>query len=376
MTWRFYWMFTLFFLSIAACNSSRISGSPEEKNILEKIKRYGKNPADSILKKDIEDLYIIANNQHEARISSINAIEDFSRFDKLLVEYNNAQKINDLIRLSPAGNFINTKNYFTVIESVKADAADYLYEKGISYMQYDDRESLKKAWNNFRRIKNYRTAFRDSDEKIKETFKLATVNVVVKPLQYRQSLRNISATDFLLLQIPDRLAADIGSPKRSGIPANFYTDNTIDNVGSGQYWELNMTWEPYQVSPASVSKYSRKVSKQIQKGVDSLGHPLYETVNAVIHIERKNYTISGGIKYDLTDGQSKNELSNGFIQSTFSRYFERAKYTGDSRALNVEDWNLINSTKFNYSNNFEVEEELYKRIYPELLVRIRNEVDW
>jgi hypothetical protein len=369
-------MCTLFFLSIAACNSSRISVSPEEKNILEKIKKYRKNPADSILKKDIEDLYIIANNQHEARISSINAIEDFSRFDRLLVEYNNAQKINDFFRLSPAGNFINTKNYFTEIESVKTDAADFLYEKGISFMQYDDRESLKKAWNYFRRIKNYRIAFRDTDEKIKEAFNLATVNVVVKPVQYRQSVGNIRSTDFLLSQIPDRLAADIGSPKRSGIPANFYTVNTIYNVGSGQYWELNMTWEPYDVSPASVSKYSRKVSKQIKKGVDSLGHQLYETVNAVIHIERKNYSISGGIKYDLTERQNKNHVSNGYIQSTFSKYFERAKYTGDSRALSVDDWNMINNTKFNYSNVLEAEEELYKRIYPELVARIKNEVDW
>jgi hypothetical protein len=369
-------MFLLFCILIAACNSSRISGSTEEKNILEKIKKYRKNPADSILQREIEGLYIIANTQHEERLKAIRSISDFSRFDRLLAEYNKAQKINEQIRLSPAGNFIDTKNYFAEIESVKADAAEYLYNEGLTNMQYNDRESLKKAWHSFKKIRNYRNGYKDADARIKEAFEMATVNVIIKPVHYNQTLINSRAFGFLLHQLPDKLAGDIGVPKYSGIPAKFYTDNSISAAALENYWELDMDWKPYAVTPASVSKYSRKVSKQIKNGVDSSGHQLYETVTAVIHIERKNYTISGGIKYDFTDGKSKNQLSNGFIQSTFSRYFERAKYTGDSRALGVDDWNLINNTKFNYTNNFEMEEELYKRIYPELLVRIRNEVDW
>jgi hypothetical protein len=370
---RIYWVSLLFFISIAACNSSRINGSPEEKSIQEKIRKYRKNPADSGLQKEIEDLYIIAGNQHVERVKAILSIADFSRFDRLLDEYNNAQKINDLIRLSPAANFINTKNYFIEIESVKADAAAYLYEEGIRNMQYSDRAYLKKAWRNFSRIKNYQSGFRDSDLKIKEVYDLATVNVVISPLQYHQPYRNISSSGFLLSQLPEELAMAIGSPRYSGIPARFFTDkNTTEPLQ--QYWELDLSWEPYQVRPSGVSKHMKNVSQQIKKGVDSLGHQLYETVNAVIHIERKNYTMSGGIKYQLIDGQSEKLLSNGAVSATFTRHFERAKYTGDSRALRTEDWNLINNSKFNYQND--IEEELYKRIYPELVVRIKNEVDW
>ena len=107
-----------------------------------------------------------------------------------------------------------------------------------------------------------------------------------------------------------------------------------------------------------------------------MGNQLYKKVEAVIHIERKEYNISGSINYDMIDGQSFRQIHSGTVTSGFSKFIERAKYTGDSRALDVEDWNLINNTKYNYSNDVEVEEELYRRIYPELLRRIKYDVDW
>ena len=167
---------------VMACNSSRMNGNTEGKYIEQRIRKFRKNPSDENLRREIEELYVVAVNQHEARLKAIQSTYDFSRFDRLISEYNEMQRVSDLIRLSPAGSFINTKNYFSEIESVKVTAAEYLYDEALKSMTLNDRTQLKNAWRNFNRISKYVSSFRDADIKIKEVFDRATLEIVVKPV--------------------------------------------------------------------------------------------------------------------------------------------------------------------------------------------------
>ncbi len=361
---------------IGACNSSKINNNTEEKIINQKLKKLKRNPLDLELKREIEELYFLAVNQHQSRLDAIESITDFSRYDRIIREYGNMQKLNDLIRFSSAGNFLLPSNYYKEVEAVREEAASILYQKGLDNLQINNRTNLKEGWSNFKRIKNYVPSYRDTDLKIKEAFQLATINIVINPVQFRQPYRNVSTTGFLLSQLPDKLVSDIGSPKYSGVPAKFHTHRNRPSFGTQRSWELDITWVPYQLSSSGVSRETKKVSGNIKDGVDSLGKQLYKTVHAVINIERKNYNISGGVIYFLNDLASGEQVSVGDVKSSFTKYFERARYSGDSRALSTEDWNQINNRKVNYSDDIEIEEELLRRIYPELLNKIRNEVDW
>ena len=52
---------------------------------------------------------------------------------------------------------------------------------------------------------------------------------------------------------------------------------------------------------------------------------------------------------------------------------ETATYSGDSRALSQRDWDLVNA-RYSMPRKDEVLNELYRKIYPQVLNSIRNSV--
>jgi hypothetical protein len=55
---------------------------------------------------------------------------------------------------------------------------------------------------------------------------------------------------------------------------------------------------------------------------------------------------------------------------------ESATYTGDSRALSSEDWDLVNRNNNRPSDYRDFSEEMLKRAYPDLRSRLKKEIDW
>ena len=363
------------FLILLACNTSRMTGTTEGKYLYQKIKKLKKNPSDEKLKREISTMYEVALNQHRSRLSALESITDVSRFDRIVAEYYDMQKMSDFIRVSPAADFIPVTNYFDKIEETKELAAAEMYQQGLNNLRYNDRSNLKKAWNNFRKATYYIPGYKDAEDKMDEAFELATIHIVVNPVQFENPFRRASSADFMIYQLPEKIVTDLGSRRYSGVPAKYYTNKTTSR-DIDDYQELNLLWNTTQVHPSRTQKYSRNVSKQVKKGVDTAGHPIFETVNAVIHIEKKNLIISGGVSYRFVDGITGDLITSGTVQSQHTKFFERAKYTGDQRALSKEDWNLINNSNYNFPSTVDMEDDLYRNIYADLIARIRNEVDW
>ena len=69
-------------------------------------------------------------------------------------------------------------------------------------------------------------------------------------------------------------------------------------------------------------------------------------------------------------------ITNRSFREDYRWEVERATYTGDQRALNSQDWNIINNNnQFSTPRREEVLEELYRKLYPQVLNAIRYSVD-
>ena len=79
---------------------------------------------------------------------------------------------------------------------------------------------------------------------------------------------------------------------------------------------------------------------------------------------------------NITDVVSRKSISYNSYSDEYRWEEEHATYTGDSRALDSNDWAIINNRNYNEPRKEDVLNELYRKIYPQVKNRITYAVNW
>ena len=122
--------------------------------------------------------------------------------------------------------------------------------------------------------------------------------------------------------------------------------------------------------------YTRNVNKQIEAGRDTSGRIIYQTVYATVNIAKQSFTARAQMDVNITDAVSRRNISYNTYSDDYRWEQEYATYTGDRRALDSNDWALINNRNYNEPRKEDVLNELYRKIYPRVKNSISYAVDW
>jgi hypothetical protein len=123
--------------------------------------------------------------------------------------------------------------------------------------------------------------------------------------------------------------------------------------------------------PRPTNNYtSRRVSKQIQTGTDTSGRPTYTNVYATLNITRSSFTARADMEMNIRDLKNGGNIALRTFRADYRWEQETATYTGDSRALSQRDWDLVNA-RLTMPRREDVVNELYRKIYPQVLNGIR-----
>ena len=142
------------FLFLSCSSNSKIS-SAEEKSLYSKLRKLEKDPGNTILRQEVIDLYQVAIIQQQDRVAALLLSSDLSRYDKMIKELEQSQRIGDAIRTSPAYRYITPPNYYQQIVQLKEDATREWYNEGEKYLRSDGRENAKFAYKAFKKAGQY-----------------------------------------------------------------------------------------------------------------------------------------------------------------------------------------------------------------------------
>jgi hypothetical protein len=78
----------------------------------------------------------------------------------------------------------------------------------------------------------------------------------------------------------------------------------------------------------------------------------------------------------ITDMATRGLILVNTYTDDYSWQEEYATYTGDSRALSNDDWNMTRNNNFIQPTKEDVLSEIYRGIYPQIRNRISYAVDW
>ncbi|GAB2840297.1 hypothetical protein [Ferruginibacter profundus] len=370
-------------LLLTSCKTTKdyLSRGDEDKTLFDIVKTLNKRSSDDSATRALPIVYERVQQVHLKRINAYKTYKDIGRWDKVIAEYSTLQQMYEAISSSGAASrLVNAANYQNDIYDARQSAAEDYYQLAAGFLQSDRRDDAKKAYNYFKRSDNYVNGYRDAKSKMDEAFQNAIINVVVNPVQDNSFFFNTgwgnTGYNYSNEYFQQTLIRELGSTYASRYPAKFYTDWEARRDNIKPDWVVDLTLRNMNIPRPTSYTYSRNVSKQIENGRDTSGKTKYQTVSATINITKQSFTARGQMDVNITDVNRRKSISYNSYSDDYRWEEEHATYTGDSRALDTNDWAIINNRNYNEPRKEDVLNELYRKIYPQVKNRITYAVDW
>lgn len=366
---------------LVSCRSSQKfhASVTEDKPLFAAINELNKRPENAKAQKDLQDFYQVSVNRHENTIAVFRNSNDERRWDKIINELNALQNIYSSIASTPGTmSLVTPKNYLHDLQNVKEEAAADFYNEGKALFQREGRENSLQAYQAFKRVNKYVKGYRDVETLMKDSYERSVINVVINPINdnnlfFSGANRWGSDFDYRPEDFQQSLARDLGGRTGNNNAVRFFTDREAyrDRVDADLVVDVN--WRDIDPIRSTPYQYNRQASKNVQVGTDTSGKPVYKTVHATVYITQRSYTVRGDLDYRIVDVRSKDNIDYGVIRDDVSWTESRATYSGDSRALNQEDWYMINNRNdVDSPSRGDVLNTLMRKMYPDLRRRIQQ----
>jgi cell fate (sporulation/competence/biofilm development) regulator YlbF (YheA/YmcA/DUF963 family) len=368
---------------LVSCSPTRdyLSRSNEDKALADAVKYLSKNPGDSGARHAVSILYPKLVNQHQDRIEAFEQEKDLSRWDKLSDEYNALQKMYETVsRDATASALVHPVSRQNELTSLKQRAAGDYYDQATLLLQNPGRDDSKKAYMFFKKADHWVPGFKDAKSKMNEAFQNAIVNVVIKPVEDNSFYFNTgwgnTGYNYSNEYFQQTLVRDLGGKNATRYPAKFYTDWDARRDNVKPDWVVELVLRNLDIPQPSNYTYSRNVSKSVEVSRDTSGNVLYQNVYATVYITRQSFTARVQMDVNITDANTRKYISSNTYREDYSWMEEHASFSGDSRALDGSDWQLVNNNNYNEPNKEQALSELYRKLYPQVRNCISYAVDW
>lgn len=371
---------------LTACGSNKnyLERSDENKALLDAIKKLNKNTTDEQASIAVPILYSSILKKHQEKINSYSASKDINRWDKIIGEYNHLQDAyNSIINSTAAFKLITPENFSTQLLEAKQNAATDYYEIAEDYLTKKGRENAKRAYNNFKKADKYIPGYKDVQSKINEAYENAIVDVVINPVQDDRYFFNSgwgnSGYDYSNEYFQRTLVRDLAYNNNSSnntYAARFYSDWEARRENIEPDWTIDLRLRNMNLPQPTTYNERRERSAQVQNGTDTSGKPIYKPVFATLNITRMSFTAHADMDVLIKDLETPKTISRKSFREDYRWQAEKATYTGDSRALSSADWEIINNNNFYQPRREDILNELYKKIYPQVLSNIKYTVNW
>jgi len=369
---------------LVSCRSSKpyLERADEDKTLFDIVKSLNKR-TDTAGVTALPIVYEKAEQRHLANIQAYINYTDLSRWDKLAKEYDVLQDMHDAIVNSDAASaLVKPTNYANEVYDVAHGAADDYYSQGVDLLNSGYRDDIKKAYAYFKKTDKWVPGYKDVKQKLIDAFNDAIINVVVTDIKDNSFFYNSSwswansAYTYSNQYFQETLVSDLGGSYATRYPARFYTQWDAQRNNIQPNWVVDLTLNNMDIPRPSINTYSRSVSKDIGNDKDSTGKHIPQMVYATINYSRAYFTASAEMGILITDLDNRRTIATDRYTNTYNWENTRASYTGDKRAIENKDWDIINNNRNNEPRKEDILNDLYRNIYSQVKNKVSYAVGW
>jgi hypothetical protein len=371
----------LFGLVLTACSPTKQIEkryTPDDKLVFDLIERLKKNPNDADAAKQLPEAYEqAAEVRKNINSNTFNNMNEGDRWIEISKQLLVAQQLYSEIKGSPVICKIipNPWDPTVKIQEAKQKAAEEYYNQGQQYLTYNNRPYARKAYDMFVKANTAYPNYKDVREMMQQSQLLATIKVVVNQVNYDNYGWNYWGFNNDYLQY--KITRDLNNSSYRDV--KFYSEDEARRLNIRPDRIVNLTFTDLYIGQLFNDRYSIDRSKQIEVGQTKTipPQPIYETVKATVYVTRRVLQSRASLECRIYDWASNRNILFDRFPDNNTWKDESARYTGDKRALEQSDWNLINnSSNINPPSRNELAQRLIDNCYNQLLSRIRNGVSF
>ncbi|MBY0479358.1 MAG: hypothetical protein K2Q24_17055 [Chitinophagaceae bacterium] len=368
-------------ISLSACRGGRSGTRSEEKDLATLIKRLNKKGGDDKIIADLQEVYGTAFQKAALRLDNYRYDAAPQKWDKIIPELEGLQRMYETISQSAyALRMIKPVNYYPRLVATKDSAAGDYYQYGTEQLQQNLRENNKEAYYAFEKANRFVPNYRDSKQLMKEAFERSIVHVLINEVQYDDwgnSNWNFNQYNNNDRMLHNNLIRDLGGQTSTSIPARFYDAFQLRQQNSQPDIVTDLVWRNLRFDQPRDYTRSYNRSKQIETGRDTANRPIYTTVTATVHVTQRQLNADAEMNVILTDAAERTQIGWDRLPAEYRYTYEYADYTGDRRALDANDLTLINrSRNQQLPSRQDAMNEMMRRVYQDIVNRVRNKVNW
>jgi len=337
------------------------------------VKKLQKKPDDE-MRSLLQSAYRYAVNDHETRIRQLSDNTNELKWEWIHAEYSSLQRLYEAIHRSPeALSIVNPTDYSSYLNTYADKAADTRFERGMQWMDKNDKISFRNAFNEFEVALNYRPGDLGIIDRKNEAYELAVINVVVMPIEsnhYRYS----SFNDFEIRNFESDLLRQLQFNNNNRF-VKFYSswDANSRNIQADQF--IDFRFSTLDIGRTRDERSTREVSKEIvvKETVyrpDSIVKE-YKKVTAKITTTRRSLISEGNLQVNVRDISGRWIWSDN-VQGNHNWCTEFSTYTGDERALSESDKQLVNRRQEYPPHEDEIMRCIMNEINSNMMGRVRN----
>lgn len=344
--------------------------------VLTAVKKLQKNKLKDETKELVADAYAKAINQHKNSIVYLEQRNDELKWEAIAAEYSRMQQLTDAINRSPeALLYVKPVEFGQEYTAAAEQAATIRYNRGMHWMQFNDKQSARNAYNEFNIASRFRTGNNELEELKARSFDAAATYVVVNPVSTRGFgfSNSISGTandiDRNLLNYLQCNAPSIFVKYYSSWDAE-RLNSRVDQVIELEYGDMR------QQSPTRTETTEREVYKDnvlLRERViraDSVVRE-YGRVTAKIYTKQETVSTTGTLYVTVRDAQNGYALMDRRVEGSYCYNIENSWFRGDERALSNEDRNRLNNNRSNRPSDRELLEAINRELQQNLNSELR-----
>src|SRR5574338_329891 len=306
-------------------------------------KKLQKDPNNKSLQSTVADAYRFAVNDHEKNIANYSASSNDLKWEWIYNEYSSLQSLYNAIYTSPqVYRLVNPTDYSSYLTTYAEKAGDARYERGVAWMDKNDKQSFKNAYSEFQAALRFKPGNIEVINKMNEAYDYAVTNVVVLPTM-RYDFK-FSSYNYDYKNVDDQLLHSLKYNNGNQF-VKFYSPAEARNLNIRTDRVVEMQFLNLTIGGFNDSRKTREVSKQVvTKEIvykpDSVVK-VYGTVKAKITTTDRNRHSEGVLQITVRDENGRMIWSD-ILKSNDDWYTEFTTYTGDERALSDSDKQLVN----------------------------------
>jgi hypothetical protein len=278
----------------------------------------------------------------------------------------------DAIHRSPkVYELVNPTDYSSYLITYAEKAGDARYERGMAWMEKNDKQSYKNAYHEFQAALRFKPGDIQIQDRINEAYDNAVTNVIVLPMD--QNIYHFSSYNYTN-NIDDQLLHNLKYNSGNEFvkyysPGEARSLNTrIDQVVDLRFSDINMGRFHDEIKTTEVSK--QVVVREIVYKPDSVVK-VYGTVKAKVTLTRRSLHSEGFLQMNIR-GENGHMIWTDNLRGDHDWYTEFATYTGDERALSDADKQLVNRRQELPPSEGEIIQCITQEINSNLWSRIRD----